>query len=80
MLQAMQRSTDGEDDGFTMDETRDQGFDWDDDVEEADGDAPWIAPAAAPKNQGMARGLSTRQTRNPFTKMRRVVATASAIL
>lgn len=57
-----------------------QGFDWDDDVEEIDAGSAWVAPVAAPKKPGISRGLSTRKTRNPVAKMRRLVATASTIL
>lgn len=58
----------------------DQGFDWDDDVEEIDASSTWVAPVAPPKKPGISRGLSTRKTRNPVAKMRRLVATASTIL
>ncbi|KAF2172463.1 hypothetical protein M409DRAFT_50158 [Zasmidium cellare ATCC 36951] len=57
-----------------------QGFEWDDDVEEIDAGSAWFAPVAAPKKPGISRGLSTRKTRNPVAKMRRLVATASTIL
>ena len=56
------------------------GFDWDDDVEELDEHSSWVAPAIVRKKQRLHRGLSTKETRNPFVKMRRAVATASAIL
>ncbi|KAK4507879.1 hypothetical protein PRZ48_001614 [Zasmidium cellare] len=57
-----------------------QGMEWDDDVEEIDAGSAWVAPVAAPKKPGISRGLSTRKTRNPVAKMRRLVATASTIL
>lgn len=55
------------------------GFDWDDDVEEIDAGSTWVAPVAAPKKP-VTRGLSTRKTRNPVAKARRLFATASTIL
>ncbi|KAK6399248.1 hypothetical protein LTR81_025364 [Elasticomyces elasticus] len=55
------------------------GMDWDDDVEEMDEQPTWVAPAMARKKQ-LNRGLSTQETRNPVKKMRRLMATASAIL
>lgn len=58
----------------------DQGFDWDDDVEELDALSSWVAPAALPKKYGMQRNISTRESKNPMKRMRRLVATASAIL
>lgn len=58
----------------------DQGFDWDDDVEELDALSAWVAPAALPKKYGMQRNRSARESKNPVTRMRRLVATASAIL
>ena len=58
----------------------DQGFDWDDDVEELDALSAWVAPAALPRKYGMQRNLSTRESKNPVKRMRRLVATASAIL
>lgn len=53
----------------------DQGMDWDDGVEELDRDSVWVAPAAVPKKQKGAK-----ETKNPMKRMRRFVATASAIL
>ena len=54
------------------------GFDCDDDVEELDEHSLWVAPAIA---RGILhKGLSSKETRNPFTKMRRVVATASGMM
>ena len=58
----------------------DQGFDWDDDVEELDALSAWIAPAAIPKRQAERRNLPPRESNNPIKRMRRFVATASAIL
>jgi len=55
------------------------GFDWDDDVEELDAQSTWTAPAVLPRH-ALNRATSTRQSRNPVTKMRRLMATASAIL
>lgn len=59
----------------------DQGFDWDDDdvVEEVDDNSSWLVPAMLPRN-GMGRGLSNRQTRNPVKRVRRFVTTASTLL
>lgn len=57
----------------------DQGFDWDDDVEELDALSSWVAPAALQKDR-MQRGLSIRESKNPVKRVRRFVATASAIL
>ncbi|KAK0342575.1 hypothetical protein LTR59_007370 [Friedmanniomyces endolithicus] len=51
------------------------GFDWDDDVEEMDGQPAWDAR----KKHGLHRGVA-RETRNPVVKMRRFMATASAVL
>ncbi|KAK1072064.1 hypothetical protein LTR74_002894 [Friedmanniomyces endolithicus] len=51
------------------------GFDWDDDVEEMDGQPAWDAR----KKYGLHRGVG-RETRNPVVKMRRFMATASAVL
>ncbi|TKA69219.1 hypothetical protein B0A55_07736 [Friedmanniomyces simplex] len=57
------------------------GFDWDDDVEEMGEQPAWVAPAVARKKKhGLHRGSSSRETRNPVVKMRRFMATASAIL
>ncbi|KAK4961337.1 hypothetical protein LTR10_001827 [Elasticomyces elasticus] len=55
------------------------GMDWDDDVEEIDEQPTWVARAMARKKQ-LNWGLSTQETRNPVKKMRRLMATASAIL
>ncbi|KAI7112211.1 hypothetical protein KC324_g19597, partial [Hortaea werneckii] len=52
----------------------------DSDPDELDEQPAWIAPAIQ-NNQGMLnRGLSKKETRNPVRKMRRLMATASAIL
>lgn len=58
----------------------DQGFDWDDGVEELDALSSWVAPAALPKKYGIQRNTSARESKNPVKRMRRFVATASAIL
>ena len=55
----------------------DQGFDWDDDIEEMDASSAWVAPAAFPRRHGLGR---EKDSRNPMKRMRRLVATASAIL
>jgi len=52
------------------------GMDWDDDDEELGEQPAWIAPALPHKQ----RALTKRDTRNPVRKMRRFMATASAIL
>ncbi|KAK0286226.1 hypothetical protein LTR91_002550 [Friedmanniomyces endolithicus] len=51
------------------------GFDWDDDVEEMDGQPAWDARKKYVLHKGVAR-----ETRNPVVKMRRFMATASAVL
>lgn len=53
----------------------DQGFEWDD-VEELDALSSWVAPAALPRKNNM----STSESKNAMKRMRRLVATASAIL
>ncbi|EME49953.1 hypothetical protein DOTSEDRAFT_31089 [Dothistroma septosporum NZE10] len=56
------------------------GFDWDDDdVDEIDAGSSWVARVAAPK-KAVTRGLSTRKTRNPVAKARRLFATASTVI
>jgi len=66
------------DDGTVVDPG---GFDWDDDdddnVDEIDEVPGWVVPN---KKYGRSRARSRKSTRNPVTKMRRFVATASAIL
>lgn len=54
------------------------GFDWDDDVEEMDEQSAWVAPAVSRKKKDLHK--PSRDTRNPVLKMRRFMATASAIL
>lgn len=57
------------------------GFDWDDDVEEIAEQPTWVAPAiAARKKHALHRAAASKETRNPVVKMRRLMATASAIL
>lgn len=56
------------------------GMDWDDEIEELDEQPTWIAPAVSYKKRGVNRGRAVRETRNPVVKMRRLMATASAIL
>ncbi|KAK5127140.1 hypothetical protein LTR85_008500 [Meristemomyces frigidus] len=55
------------------------GMDWDD-VEELDEQPAWAAPTRPDKSRGFNKGLMKRERRNPVTKMRRLMATASAIL
>lgn len=57
------------------------GMDWDDDddVEETDVGASWMAPALR-KKHALDRGLVGRERRNPVAKMKRFVATATTII
>jgi hypothetical protein len=56
------------------------GMDWsDDDLEETDAGASWMAPAVKQKKHGLDRGLG-KESRNPVAKMRRFVATATTML
>jgi hypothetical protein len=56
------------------------GMDWsDDDLEETDAGASWMAPEVKQKKHGLDRGLG-KESRNPVAKMRRFVATATTML
>ena len=57
-----------------------QGLGQDGDVEELNGTPAWVVPAVFPRKTGLSREASPRESNNPMTRMRRVVATASAIL
>ncbi|KAI7365923.1 hypothetical protein KC354_g4545 [Hortaea werneckii] len=52
----------------------------DSDPDELDEQPAWIAPAIKNKQGMLNRGPSKKETRNPVRKMRRLMATASAIL
>ncbi|KAI7469078.1 hypothetical protein KC351_g13295 [Hortaea werneckii] len=52
----------------------------DSDPDELDEQPAWIAPAIQNKQGMLNRGPSKKETRNPVRKMRRLMATASAIL
>ncbi|KAK4545651.1 hypothetical protein LTR36_002604 [Oleoguttula mirabilis] len=55
------------------------GMDWDE-VEELDEQPAWSAPTIPNNHRGFNKRLLKKDTRNPVTKMRRLMATASAIL
>lgn len=62
--------------------TGDQGFDWDDDLEEISASSSWTAPALAPKRPGFSKGLiePAKKSRNPISRIRKLAATASTVL
>jgi hypothetical protein len=77
-------SIQGEEADWVEEMTRDGdvgSMDWsNEDVRETDAGASWTAPAMWRKKQrGSDRGLVGKERRNPVTKMRRSVATATTI-